>query len=219
MTPLQLSLTEIEALATKSARGADMTWGLAEEAGFATRWLCARGLEGASLLAAYLQTEESSDWTAKAPVIGNRRWSTKTGVPLCPIATGAALSDFALLPDGIGAGRLTLSAIAYPVFLLPFLAGASEQLAVPLRIEFAQVHAVVSGADVLWLSAPKSWGCTVAQVSIGRSQGLTSAAFNRAVQPVAASALSALNALALRTTVPASARSRAGAGSVRSDND
>ncbi|MEL7259121.1 MAG: DUF3726 domain-containing protein, partial [Pseudomonadota bacterium] len=40
------SLNEVESLARKAARGAGYSWGLAEEAGKATRWTCAAGWPG-----------------------------------------------------------------------------------------------------------------------------------------------------------------------------
>ena len=46
------SLNEIETLSRKAARGAGLSWGLAEEAGKATRWLAAAGLPGPQVLAA-----------------------------------------------------------------------------------------------------------------------------------------------------------------------
>ena len=48
------SLGETGALALKAARGAGMTWGLAEEASEAVVWLQARGLPGVSALCRYL---------------------------------------------------------------------------------------------------------------------------------------------------------------------
>lgn len=69
---VDLSLGELQALATKAARGAGLSWGLAQEAGWAVRWLEARGLPGAAALAEALPD----------------------GAPQIPI--GAALSDGAL---------------------------------------------------------------------------------------------------------------------------
>lgn len=55
MAGVKLSLGEVEALCKKAARGAGLPWGLAEEAGFAARWLSAHGLDGAGLLLADLE--------------------------------------------------------------------------------------------------------------------------------------------------------------------
>lgn len=113
-----LTRPEVEALCTKAARGAGMAWGLAEEAGFAAGWLQAHGIDGAGALAAYLD-----GGLGVAPVASPGHW-TGAG-PLCPIATGAALSDFRDLPAG--ALPLRLDPVAHPVLLRPFL-GAGRVL-------------------------------------------------------------------------------------------
>ena len=48
------SVGESGALALKAARGAGMSWGQAEEASFAVRWLQQRGAPGVEALANYL---------------------------------------------------------------------------------------------------------------------------------------------------------------------
>ena len=48
------SLGEIDSLARKATRGAGYSWGVAEEAGKAVRWLSAYGYPGAEILANYL---------------------------------------------------------------------------------------------------------------------------------------------------------------------
>ena len=72
------SLGETAALALKAARGAGLSWGMAEEAAGAVFWLHQRGLPGISALCGYLD------------VCGHDR----TGeYALCPLETGSALSD------------------------------------------------------------------------------------------------------------------------------
>ncbi len=56
MAGVKLSLGEVEGLCKKAARGAGLPWGLAEEAGFAARWLSAHGFDGAGLVLADLET-------------------------------------------------------------------------------------------------------------------------------------------------------------------
>ncbi|HAG24232.1 MAG TPA: DUF3726 domain-containing protein, partial [Alphaproteobacteria bacterium] len=48
------SLGETAALALKAARGAGMSWGLAEETAASVVWLHSRGLPGISALCSYL---------------------------------------------------------------------------------------------------------------------------------------------------------------------
>ena len=56
MSRLVVSSNEVDALAKKAAKGAGMPWGLAAEAGKATRWLADRGLPGPAVLADLLET-------------------------------------------------------------------------------------------------------------------------------------------------------------------
>ena len=58
----RLSQNEIEQLCLKAARGAGMSWGLAEEAGFAAAWLAMRGLHGPGGLLAQLRDSMDRPW-------------------------------------------------------------------------------------------------------------------------------------------------------------
>ena len=97
---MSYSLGELEALCLKAARGAGFSWGLAEEAGRAVRWLEARNLGGATALAGLLEA------TDKIP-----------RDDMCPIFFGASLAD---RPP---AQPFSRPAILAPVLLTPFLAG------------------------------------------------------------------------------------------------
>ncbi len=88
------SLGEITALCTKAARGAGKPWGLAEEAGWAVRWLAERGLPGPEAFAAYLSSREGP----------------------CPVTVGASMADTGAIGLMTDAG-----AIAEPLLLVPFL--------------------------------------------------------------------------------------------------
>jgi len=48
------SLSEIDALARKAARGAGYSWGIAEEVGKSARWLSAYGFKGPEVLSEHL---------------------------------------------------------------------------------------------------------------------------------------------------------------------
>jgi len=84
------SLNEIESLAKKATRGAGRSWGLAEEAGKATRWLCAAGLPGAEALAALLERTDGTAHADLSPALSGDRWQARGGT-LCPLIAGAAL--------------------------------------------------------------------------------------------------------------------------------
>ncbi|MGI9353404.1 MAG: DUF3726 domain-containing protein [Rhizobiaceae bacterium] len=69
------SLGEMRGLAVKGARGIGMPWGLAEEAGFAVKWLEEREIPGVQALSLYLDAIDEYDSAN------------------CPVAIGAAISD------------------------------------------------------------------------------------------------------------------------------
>ena len=211
---IHLSLTETESLAAKAARGAGLSWGMAEEAGMATRWLQAQGLPGPAILLAHLTEIDGAAWQTLAPHIHPHRWASATGGPLCPLATGATLSDHAALITT----PLTLQAIAQPALLLPFLANTAQHRAAALRIEAPTGHAILNGND-LWLHGPATWLTTPTTLIIRETVRPITTAPRGTPPAIPAATLAALNAFALRTTVPPSAQSRAGAGASGSDND
>lgn len=128
-----LSFGEIEALARRAARGAGMPWDLADEAARAVRMLCAGGIDGAAALAGLLVEIRIRRDLRLAPVrVQDRVWASPGGA-LCPIRTGAALSDVArLLPaDGVG-----LVGVLMPVLILPFAADVARALQGPVTLSW-----------------------------------------------------------------------------------
>ena len=130
------SLNEIESTAKKAARGAGMSWGLAEEAGRATRWLCAAGWPGAESLAALLAAEDGAEWEAIRPRIEGTLWRAQGGT-LCPIATGAALCDRAR--DWAEGASARLEGVAHPLLLVPFFAMAADLCGTRLALRWPGV--------------------------------------------------------------------------------
>ena len=113
------SLNEIEAYSRRAARGAGMPWGLAEEAGYATRWLAARGLPAAELLTKLLIANDGRAYQNMAPIIEGAQWHAQQA-PLCPLCCGSALSDrFDELVQNQGR-PIVLCAVACPLLLVPF---------------------------------------------------------------------------------------------------
>jgi hypothetical protein len=115
------SLGETGALALKAARGAGMTWGLAEEASEAVIWLQARGLPGVSALCLYLnwyQLQKSlfPNWTAIL--------IEDNTIPYCPFVIGTAISDGAVkIPPDVNT-KASLGLIRQPLLLLPFVSSS-----------------------------------------------------------------------------------------------
>lgn len=201
-----LSLSEIDALCRKAARGAGYPWGLAEEAGKAVRWLASYRLPGPELLAEHLSAAASAG---------------RPNMRGCPIMLGATLSDTALsIADGTPAA---LGHVARPLLLLAQAGLSAEALRVPLEVRWTGFRAVCL-PDGLWLG--ESIG---ARAAIGDDVICARAVWDAGVAvrtPVAGSyrvngdAWSVLESLARRTYAPASEASRqGGAGAAMLDSD
>lgn len=128
---MSFSLNEIDAQAKKAARGAGYSWGLAEEAGKAAVWLCARGVDGVADLAALLED---------APVEAN-----------CALTQGTRLSDRALLarPD-----KRVLHRISQPMFLLPFLGLIAERTQTGISMSWGSGSAMTDGQSLAMTGSP-----------------------------------------------------------------
>ncbi|MEP3639948.1 MAG: DUF3726 domain-containing protein, partial [Paracoccaceae bacterium] len=146
------SLNEIEALAKRAARGAGLSWGMAEEAGKATRWLASHGLPGTDLLADVLAQNESIPPRDIAPAGLEGTWSAPSGT-LCPLASGAALTDCARL---LGDGRsIEMVQVSHPLLVVPFAAWAALEIAAPVSVIWQSVHIATDGQGI-WVDDPKS---------------------------------------------------------------
>lgn len=125
------SLNEIEAMGKRAARGAGLSWGLAEEAGKAARWLTVRGYPGVEQLADILTRNDKQNYPELAPVDVDGIWQAPVG-RLCPLITGAALCDRAA---EIADGRvIELGETAQPLLLAPYVAGAVKLTGVAMSI-------------------------------------------------------------------------------------
>lgn len=216
------SLNEVEVYGRRAARGAGLPWGLAEEAGKASRWLAERGLPGVELLVRLLTANDGRAYADMAPVISGDLWCAATG-DLCPLCCGAALSDRI---DVLECGEnISLSAVAYPLLLAPFLhrPWRSEDASCELRWPDVCVSIFSSGVDIECAddSSPFSEREEVVEVSGGGNRNTRPSRRPRvAGVRTPRSVWDALDALAKRTYVPASEESRTrGAGAGRTDND
>ena len=212
---VRLSLSETQALCAKAARGAGFDWGHAEEAGRAAQWLAARGLPGCEMLLHRLRTD----------ALRLRALEATHPAPLCPVHLGTALADHATLPEVTGQTTLELGQIAVPGLLLPFLATAARKTMRDLRL-CANAASLTFHAD----GPCEDDAALSALCTLTRAQ--TRVTFLPEEQPappprdpvaelplVPQHVWLALDALALRVTVPSSSRSASGAGSTGSDND
>lgn len=213
-----VSLNEIESLALKAARGAGMSWGLAEEAAAAASWLAERSQPWAETLAGLLAQQSA---TCQPRIDGDAIVPSRAGSRLCPVRTGAWLSDL-----GACARAIVVHDVLAPLWLAPFLArwGGSGRA---VRLAWGEVTLSI-GPDSLSNSgaipsevavAPFASRAEIALVS-GAVSGRSVREFHRDGYPVPDDAWRALQALECRTYVPASAHSRlSGAGAGLLDND
>lgn len=216
-----LSHNEIEQVCLKAARGAGMSWGLAEEAGFAATWLAMRGLNGPGALLAQLLEAKHRPWREICPVVSPGRFQAADGGCLCPIALGSALCDHARLPEtAMDETTLRVGPVNHPVLLLGFLSDLA-------RTQAANVRLAWSGGSVLLTADGRMAGDAAKLATESRLEAALSVQREAPDAPtapggplyVSAETLNGLNAFALRTTVPASEASRAGAGATAGDND
>lgn len=206
-----LSLNETRALAQKAARGAGYPWGLAEEAAFATTWLCQRGQQGCEALVALLDAGFATDLSLHMPGSVEGTWVAQDA--LCPIATGASLSDAA---TRLLEAPIQLRNIAIPIFVVPFVAQAAKTLNTALQMEWADQSTVVT-TDAVRGSYPDQ--NTLGAVAISKHTGQVPVTDIIYRVDCADNIYERLNAYAFKTYAPASEASRKGAGSALSDND
>jgi hypothetical protein len=209
------SLNELEAMCRKAARGAGYSWGLAEEAGKATRWLAAAGLPGPACLLHLLEAVDSRDFACFTPDITDATCTASQGF-LCPLLTGAALCDGALGP--LPSQGLRLMNLSSPLLLLPFVVTTFETAQLSwTRVKLSVDQGVVSrDGPALDLACPQADVAVLEPIAAVGGRPL--AVQTRAI--LAADTCTRLAAFAHRTFAPATEASRlAGAGAGLSDND
>lgn len=209
---MSFSLNETAALAKRATRGAGYPWGLAEEAGWSVRWLCTHRQDGTAALARLLQLELGRDLDQHKPDRNGSIWKGQRR--LCPLASGAALSDFAAC---LKSERFEIHAVAEPLLILPFAAAAARRIGMSVRVQSETVSAVVDGRGlalngVFEALTPR---LHVAAEKISINPGKT-----RSRARPAQADWDMLNRFTDRTYAPATETSRRlGAGAGQTDND
>jgi hypothetical protein len=211
------SLGEIEALARRAARGAGLPWGLADEAAGAAAWLESHGRPGAGLLAVLLARNDCLPYAALAPETDGPFWRAPGG-RLCPVISGAALSDRAAR---LAEGRLRLGPVSCPLLLAPFAAQAARETGAGLQLDWAgarlTVHPDGLRAEGEAVAAAEARAVALAPCAAPPAAAPPPPARRRAAP--SAEALETLTRLAARLLAPAAQGGRAGAGAGRIDND
>ena len=210
---VRLSGNETEMLCLKAARGAGLSWGLAEEAGFAARWLQRRGIDGPTALLAHLDRLADGAVGAAHPVAPDDL-RPRGGGTLCPIATGATLSDSARIP------ATPVGPLAAPILFLPFLQCLAQELGRSVlatwqdgRISISPEGEVTGPVGRLSATATATLDLTAGDASA------TEPSLAPQDHRPSPDCLSRLNAYAMKITVPATQSSRVDAGSGTDDND
>lgn len=215
---MSFSLNEIASMGKRAARGAGYSWGLAEEAGKAARWLAAHDLPGPELLAELLIRNDGREYETLAPTIGDGQWKTGSDL-LCPIITGSALCDRA--SEISSGGEVELSAVAMPLLLAPFAAGVAELTGTPVRLSWADTEMTLTADGIAIDGSPAASARRAEKVRCETVDKIGSVkAAKIAGRTVDAETWTRLAAFAHRTYAPATEASRlAGAGAGLSDND
>ncbi|MCP5075121.1 MAG: DUF3726 domain-containing protein [Rhodobacteraceae bacterium] len=215
---MKYSLNEIDATCRKAARGAGFSWGLAEEAGKAARWLAAAGLPGPELLAGLLTQIDDKPRADFTPLNGRKNWTGSAG-ELCPIAAGAALNDFC---GQLGEKEaITLENVLFPGLLLPFASAAAARRQMPVALQWKATGIVTDGSGTSATASSdglRAERATVHCTLVPLAENLNPLGNSRAEPSVAV--LETLGKLAHRIYAPATAESRlAGAGGGTTDGD
>ena len=207
-----VSLNEVESLTLKACRGAGMSWGLAEEAAQAARWLAARSCAWDSSLVALLAQRGD---VSSSHLTANDMRPVARGAALCPVHAGAAVAD--LLRPG---EHLTLHDILEPIWLVPFSHRRASKVHTA-RITWSNGAMQTGAADSRLLSFDRlDWVRIELSAAHAPAADADPAGSRSSGTPIDPSAWTTLEAWAARTYVAASLQSRlAGAGAGLSDND
>jgi len=214
----RITLAETEAYLRKAAQAVGLTWGLAEEAGKAARWLAAFDLPGPETMLAHLQALEGQDYRDFIPDCAAEPWQAG-GDLLCPIITGAALADRS-------ARMLTghvfhLGKTAYPLLLAATVGQAARCHRTVFTTSWAGVRvscfenglSIEGDRDDLSLARVDAVSCREDRLETPQQLPSTKAC------KIDEAAFTQIDQLAFRTYAPATAESRAGAGAGLTDND
>lgn len=209
---MNLSLNEMEATAKRATRGGLYSWGLAEEAAKATRWLCAHGLDGGAVLAALLQQEFAASLQDHMPMSLDEPWQCKT--TLCPLIVGVTLSDCA---GRLLQGPIEMRQVAHPLLILPFAAQVARKLEHPVKVTSEGWAAVTDGTA---LSMPQEAPDHSEHLRIELGGVLSELRPHRTRATPTPETHAILSRFAHLTYAPATEESRRlGAGAGLSDND
>lgn len=214
------SLNEIDALVRKAARGAGLSWGLAEEAGKCARVLASAGPAYLPLVADVLEAQRDGLLSHRLRADGTI-WRAADRLSINPLVLGPSLADHAFLLEE---GLLDIEGpLGAPALLLPFVATVARRLGAAIRVSTDRGELVVSGSTVAE-ALPHALAGQVHRLRLAREKTMADdppqpSTLIRAVS-LPQGLKERFEALAALTYVPSSERSRAtGAGAGLNDND
>ncbi|MEM7259344.1 MAG: DUF3726 domain-containing protein [Pseudomonadota bacterium] len=212
---LDLSIGELDSLVHKAYRGAGFSWGLAQEAGASAAWLAMHGLPSGQMFAQLVPVIDGVASATLTPAMRNAEQWRGSHAHLCPVITGAALSDFQL--NELGAeSLLVVRQVLQPAILLPFIC----KLGADIEVRVAGAEYLCSRHGVQQAAQGSQSGLQAHDVTLAPS---TRQAAPQPLQQRASidkSSFEVLQQYAHRTYVPATESSRlAGAGAGLLDND
>lgn len=218
---INLSLNELDSLAKRAARGAGYHWGLCEEAAKAVRWLCSHGLDGVGQLALLLEKSLSQSASMHRPLPvrllaanENDNVTWQAGDQLCPLATGAYLSDSA---SNLVGREIEIRQLLLPTILIPFAANVASLTKQSISIVCDETVATTDGVNIDMTNPFPDSACDV-----GLRCGVSMSAARTQQRRVIADThqLQVLQRFANLTYAPATEESRlTGAGAGLMDND
>ena len=192
---MSYSLNELQALAFKAARGSGVPWGIAEEAGMATRYLCEHGLDGAESLRQALGQPPKTN----------------------PLYVGTALSDGAWAQQNWQSSQ----AMHAPALLIPFAALSLADTDIWLNIAWEGVSLYLSKSDLIYSKIDQIHAAGPIEVRIDTGAAGLGETFQKSSRAqISEECYRALEQLAEKTYAPATEASRlSGAGAGLNDND
>lgn len=131
-----LSLGEFRALVAKAFRGAGYSWGLTEEAAFASGQLAENGIDAGATVVRLLTATDGTPGALLMPTASSgqleasRRWGS-AGAVLCPVCVGTSILDLGRFSGVASGSERELEALIEPVFVAPFLSVVLESHAEP----------------------------------------------------------------------------------------
>lgn len=201
---MSYSLNEVQALAKRASRGAGYSWGLAEEAGVAVRWLSYFGLDGPLQLAMLLSAVDGRDLSGFRPTSLTGPWEGSSD-SMCALASGATLSDCAQRIKN--EDDIVLHNVLNPALLSAFAGHVARQIGAPVELTWDQSRIVTDGHN-LSVEGLDEAQTTAAAVTCRKSASKIDGLPHLRRAEITPDTLKQLNAFAHRTYVPATEESR-----------